>query len=59
VSLAPTSTSQAPLLGRRGFKLQQLGQGCSSGLMHGAAHRHLNGLQIQSARLLATMEDDA
>ena len=58
VSLAPTRTRKAALLGRRGFKLQQLGQGCSSGLMHGGAHRHLDGFQVQIARLVATMEDD-
>jgi hypothetical protein len=27
--------------------------------MHGRAHRHLDGFQIETARLAATIEDDA
>lgn len=54
---AETEQRKAPLVGRRGFELQQLGQGCSSGLMHRRAHCHLDGFQIQIAGLAARVKD--
>ena len=59
VSRMAAGTGNAPLIGGGSGELQQLSQGGGSGLMHGRAHRHLDGFQIQTARLTASVEDDA
>ena len=59
MSLVAATASNGPLGGSRGWELQELGQRCGSGVMHGGTHRHLDGFQIQTASLAATMEDDA
>src|SRR5207245_2671725 len=59
MSLMAAGTSNGPLMGGGSGELQQLGQGCCTGLMHGRAHRHLEGFQIDTARLVATIEDHA
>jgi hypothetical protein len=51
-------TSHRALAGGRGWKLQKFGQGCCSGLMHGRAHRHFDGFQIETAGLAAVIEND-
>lgn len=43
VGLVAAGTRQAPLVSRRGGKLQEFGQRCGSRVMHGRAHRHLDG----------------
>ena len=53
------SACYGPLVGRWGRKLQQFGQRCGAGLMHGRTHRHLQGFQIQTSRLAAGAESDA
>ena len=53
------STRQGPLVGSRRRELQQFAQRGCSGLVHGRAHRHLDGFQIQMPRLAAAAEDDA
>jgi hypothetical protein len=59
MSVATASTGNGPLVGRRGWELQQFGQGCCPGLMHDRSHDDLGGFQIQVSRLAATVEDDA
>jgi hypothetical protein len=59
VSLVRTSTREGSLVGGRGFEVQQPAQGCGSGLMHGRAHCHLDGFQIQTGRLAASVEDNS
>jgi hypothetical protein len=59
VSRVPAGTGKLPLVGRRSGKLQQLGKGRGSGVMHRRAHRHLDGFQIQPAALAAAGEDHA
>ena len=59
MSLAAARTGKGPLIGGRGRELQELGQRRCSGLMHGRAHRHLDGFQVETARPAATIEDHA
>ena len=59
VSLVAARTRDGSLVGGRNWELQQFGQRGCPGLMHGRAHRHLDGFQIQMPRLAATAEDDA
>lgn len=58
-SLMAASTGDAPLRGRWRGKPQEFVQRCSSRVMHGRTHRHLDGFQIETARLAAILEDDA
>ena len=53
------SACYGPLAGRWGRELQQFGQRCGTGLMHGRTHRHLQGFQIQTSSLAAGTESDA
>jgi hypothetical protein len=59
MSLLAARTRNAPLAGSRSGELQEFGQCCCPGAMHGRAHRHLDGFQIQVPRLAAAVEDDA
>ena len=59
MSLMATSTSNIAPLGRGGLESQQLTQHSGAGAMHGRAHRHFDGFQIQPPRLAAIVEDDA
>jgi len=52
-----TGTGQIKQLWSRGGELQQLGQCGGPGLMHGGAHQHLDGFQIDMARLAPFRED--
>ena len=45
-----------PLVGSGSRELQQFGQCGCPGMMHGRAHRHLDGLQIQVARFAAPLK---
>jgi hypothetical protein len=38
--------------------LQQFGQGGGPGPMQGRAHRHLDGFQVETARLAASVENN-
>jgi len=53
------STCNGLLLLCRNRELQQLGQRRGASMMHGRAHRHLNGFQIQTVVLAAILKDDA
>jgi len=59
MSLVTARTRDGPLVGSRGWESQQFSQGRGPGMMHGRAHRHFDGFQIQTPRLAATDEDDA
>src|ERR1019366_5016381 len=59
MSVMAASTREGALLGGRRRELQQFAQRGCSGVVHGRAHRHLDGLQIQVPRLTATAKDDA
>ena len=59
MSPMPAGTGYGPLIGSGNRELQQLCQCGCPGLMHGRAHRRLDGFQIETARLAATMEEDA
>ena len=59
VRLMTARTRNAALIVGRGWESQQFGQGRCPGLMHGRAHRHLDGFQIEMARLVAALEDHA
>jgi len=59
MSVATASTGNGPLVGARGWELQQFGQRCCPGSVHDRSHDHLGGFQIQVPRLAATVEDDA
>ena len=59
MSLVAASTGNVPLVGLRYWELQEFGQGCGARLMHGGTHRHLDSFQIHTARLAASVEDDA
>src|SRR5277367_5243626 len=52
-------TSHRVLVGRRDRELQELGQGCRASPMHGRAHGHFDGFQIQASCLTAAVEDRA
>ena len=52
------STRDGPLVGARGRELQQFGQGGGPGPMQGRAHRHLDGFQVETARLAASVENN-
>jgi hypothetical protein len=58
MSFVATAAGQAPLFGGRSRELQQLAERCSSGMMHGRADRHLDGLQVKP-RLALVRKDDA
>jgi hypothetical protein len=53
-----TRTSDDPLVGRRGWELEQFGQNRCPSLVHGGAHQHLGGLQFQVSCLAAAVEND-
>ena len=53
------SARDGPLVGSRGWELQQFAQRCRPGLMHGRSHSHLQGFQIQTPRLAAGTEGEA
>jgi hypothetical protein len=57
--LLAAATGQGALVGIGGREVQQFGQRGCAGLVQSRAHNHLDGFQIQSARLAATAEDDA
>ena len=58
-SLLAARTRKGALAGSWDWEVQQFGQhGCAS-LVHGRAHHRLDGFQIQTPRLAATLEDDA
>ena len=59
MGLLAARAGKGALVGSRGRELQQFGQRRGAGLMQGRAHRHLDGFQIQTARLAATGEDHA
>jgi hypothetical protein len=52
------STSNGPLVRSWRREPQQLTERCGSGVMHGRAHRHLDGFQIETACLAAAMENE-
>ena len=52
-------TRNGSLVRSRLRELQQLGECCGSGVMHGRAHRHLDGFQIETACLATAIENDA
>jgi len=58
VGLVAARARNAPLLSRRNGELQQRAERRGASVMHGGAHRHLDGLQIETARLAALLEDD-
>jgi hypothetical protein len=39
--------------------LQELGDRCGSGSVHGRAHRHLDSFQVETAGLAVSLEDHA
>src|ERR1035437_2939327 len=51
-------TRKGALLGGRHRELQKFAQRRCPGVVHGGAHSHLDGLQIQMPRLTATAKDD-
>jgi hypothetical protein len=55
----PAGTRKAALAGCRSWKLQEFGEHCGTGMMHGRAHRHLDGFQVETAGLVAAIEDRA
>ena len=57
--LLTARTRKAALIVGRGWEWQQLGQGRCPGLMQGRAQRHLDGFQIEMARLVAAIENQA
>src|ERR1039457_752158 len=59
MSAMAASTRKGVLLGGRRRELQQFAQRGCPGVVHGRAHSHLDGLQIQVPRLTATAKDDA
>jgi hypothetical protein len=58
VSLVATETGKTPLIDSRSGKLQQFGERRRSGVMHGRAHGHLYGFQVDTAALAAAREQD-
>ena len=46
------------MLGGRRRELQEFAERACPSVVHGRAHRHLDGLQIQVPRLTATAKDD-
>src|ERR1017187_6309279 len=59
MSAMAASTRWGVLLSGRRRELQQFAQRGCPGVVHGRAHSHLDGLQIQVPRLTATAKDDA
>jgi hypothetical protein len=57
MSLTSAATRQTPVLGAGNRKLQELAERGRTGAMHGRAHGHLDGFQIQMAGLLVAGED--
>jgi hypothetical protein len=51
-------TRKAPLSGIWNGESQQLSERHGSGAMHGRAHRHLDGFQIQTATPTAVVKDN-
>jgi len=59
MSWVATTTREGPPVRGRDGELQQFGQGGCPGLMHGRAHRHLDGFEIEMSGFAAGREDDA
>lgn len=59
MSLMAAGLGYRPLIGGESGELQQFGRGCPTGMMPSRAHRHLDGFQIDRARLAAAIEDDS
>src|ERR1022692_1517608 len=59
MSAMAASTRKGALLGGRHRELQEFAQRSCPGVVHGRAHSHLDGLQIQVPRPTATDKDDA
>lgn len=59
MSLLAAGTRKSTLIGRRGWELQKFAESQGSSVMHGGTHRHLDGFQIEAARLAPAVEDDA
>lgn len=57
--MVTTNTRQLALRGRRGFELQQCGQGCGTGLVEGRPQSGLYGFQIGPTTFLALRKDTA
>ena len=57
MGLPAATTIDRVLVGSRRGKLQEFGQGCGSSPMHGRAHSHFDGFQIQLPSFAATGED--
>jgi hypothetical protein len=51
-------TRNGPLVGSRRRELEQFSQRCGPSLMQGRTNSHLDGFQIQTTRLAATVEND-
>src|SRR5438876_6247198 len=58
VSLFSARARKAPLIGGGYRELQQFAERRRSGPMQGRAHRHLHGVQIQTPRLAALLENN-
>src|SRR6266700_3549632 len=58
MSLMAASTRDAAPIGGWDGELQQLAERGGSGMMHGRTHHHLDGFQIDMARLAALLEND-
>ena len=50
-------TRKVPLAGSRGWELQEFAERRGSSVMHGRAHRHLDGFQVEMAGLAPVSED--
>src|ERR1039457_3284972 len=59
MSAMAASTRKGVLLGGRRRELQEFAERGCPGVVHGRAHSHLDGLQIQMPRPTATTKDDA
>ena len=59
MSAMAARTRKSALLGGRHRELQEFAQRGCPGMVHGRAHSHLDGLQIQVPQLTATVKDDA
>jgi hypothetical protein len=59
IGLKAALARKGALLGCGFCEAQEFAQGCRAGLVQGRAHGHLDGLQIQSPRLAAAVEDNA
>ncbi len=57
--LTAATAGDAPLLGRRGRKLQQYAQCGGASPMHGRTHSRFDRFQIHTPRPVATLEHDS